>query len=91
MRLSDYKVIGTRRFYELQAGDIFRAIIQDVRPGEVTIRFNDGQLYTARSLVLPGSRIGEDCLFCVKENDFAGRIVLGVVKHGSKFSFDMRV
>ena len=90
--LKDYKVIGTRRFYELQVGDIFKAFILDVRPGEVVIRFNDGQTYTARSLVLPGSRIGGEGLFVVKENDFNGRIVLGIVKHGTgHFTFDMRV
>jgi len=86
------KFIGTRRFYELQPGDVFRAIIQDVRPGEVTIKFNDGETYTARSLVLPGARIGGEGLFVVRENDMNGRIVLGVVpREKGKFTFDMRV
>ncbi|MCL1843380.1 MAG: hypothetical protein FWF79_06170 [Defluviitaleaceae bacterium] len=91
MKQSDFKVIGLRRFYELQPGDIFRAIIKDICPGEVTIRFDDGQLYTARTTILPSARIGEDCLFFVKENDFNGRIVLEIVKQGNGKTFDMRV
>jgi len=92
MKLSDFKLMGTRRFYELQPGDIFLAIIQDVHPGEVIIKFSDGQTYTAQSLVLPGTRIGEDGLFIVRENDMNGRIVLGIVpQEKGKFTFDMRV
>ena len=75
-----YKVIGTRRFHELLPGDIFKAVIHDIRPGEVTIRFNEGNLYTARSMVLPEARIGEESLFSVRENDFEGRIILEMVK-----------
>ena len=95
MKLSDYKIIGTRRFYEMQAGDVFKATIHDIRPGEVTIRFSGGELYTARSYVLPNARIGEESLFCVQENDFKGRIVLKMVHSigdGSGIKvFDMRV
>lgn len=91
MKLSDYKFIGMRRFYEMQPGDIFRAMIQDIRPGEVVLRLGDGELYTARSLVLPPGHIGDDCLFCVKENDMRGKIVLEIVKTGTNYSFDMRV
>jgi len=91
MKLSDYKIVGVRRFYEMQAGDIFRATVQDIRPGVVVIRLGDGELYSARSHVLPPAHIGEECLFRVKENDFAGRIFLEVVKTGTSYSFDMRV
>ena len=76
----NYKTIGTRRFHELNPGDIFKALIHDIRPSEVTIRFSGGELYTARSMVLPEARIGEESLFAVKENDFEGRIVLEMVK-----------
>jgi len=78
--MENLKVVGTRRFYELQAGDMFSAIIHDIRPSEVTIRFVNGEFYTARSKVLPESRIGEESLFLVKENDFEGRIILEMVK-----------
>ncbi|MCL1844873.1 MAG: hypothetical protein FWF77_03115 [Defluviitaleaceae bacterium] len=91
MKLSDFKAIGVRRFYEMEPGSIFRATIQDIQPGKVIIRLGDGELYTARSMVLPPAHIGEDCLFGVKENDFRGKIILEVVKSGTKFSFDMRV
>jgi len=91
MNANDYKLIGTRRFYELQAGENFKALIHDIRPGEVTIRFVGGELYTARSYVLPNARIGEESLFCVQENDFKGRIVLKMVSDGNVKKFDMRV
>ncbi|MCL2049918.1 MAG: hypothetical protein FWG87_14445 [Defluviitaleaceae bacterium] len=77
---SDYKTVGVRRFNELQAGDIFKATIHNIRPNEVTIRFSDGNTYTARSYVLPEARIGEESLFVVQENDLEGRIVLKMVK-----------
>jgi len=80
MDFNNYKVTGMRRFYEMQPGDTFKAVIQNIRPGEVTIRFTGGELYTARSYVLPDARIGEESLFVVQENDFKGRIVLKMVK-----------
>ncbi|MCL2203645.1 MAG: hypothetical protein FWB88_06870 [Defluviitaleaceae bacterium] len=79
-RPNEYEVIGVRRFHEMRPGDMFKALITDIRPGEVTIRFNDGTSYTARSMVLPDARIGEDNIFLVKENDLNGRIVLEMVK-----------
>ena len=77
---NEYEVVGIRRFNELLPGDKFVAIIHDIQPGKVTIRFKDGQMYTARSLVLPEARIGEESMFAVRENDFEGRIVLEMVK-----------
>lgn len=92
MDLNDYKAIGTRHLYALQTGAVFKAVIQDICPGEVTIRFKDGEVYIARSFVLSGAHIGEESLFYVKENDFKGRIVLGIVKQGTEhLTFDMRV
>jgi len=76
----DFEIIGARRFHEMRPGDMFRAMIHDIRKGEVTLKFNDGTMYTARSLVLPDARIGEDTVFLVRENDFEGRIVLEMVK-----------
>jgi hypothetical protein len=70
----------TRRFYELMAGERFKALILDIRPGEVTIRLDGGGKFTARSLVLPEARIGEDALFIVKENDMKGHILLEMGK-----------
>ena len=87
------KPISIRRFHELQVGDIFRATIQNIRPGEVTLRFVGGETFTARSKVLPEARINEESLFRVKENDFQGKIVLEFVRRfpGKIISFDMRV
>ncbi|MCL2603974.1 MAG: hypothetical protein FWD90_05810 [Defluviitaleaceae bacterium] len=71
---------SARGFFEMQPGEVFRAKIADIRQGSVTIRFDDGTEYTARSLVLPDARIGEESGFLVRENDFEGRIVLEMVK-----------
>jgi hypothetical protein len=86
----EYKVIGTRRFYELQQGDTFAARIHDITPGAVTLKFNDGATYIARSLVLPGVKIGEMGVFSVRENDMQGRIILEIVPPETK-SYDIRV
>ena len=80
----DFEVIGMRRFHALQPGDKFKAVIQDIKPGQVTINLGNGALYTARSMVLPEARIGEASAFSVKENDFEGRIVLEMVKLAPK-------
>lgn len=84
------KIIGTKKFYELQPGDIFAATIADITPGAVTLKFIDGATYTARSLVLPGVRIGETGTFAVRDNDGNGRIILEVVPPEKK-SYDIRV
>ncbi|MDR0272200.1 MAG: hypothetical protein LBI27_02650 [Clostridiales bacterium] len=84
MELYGYKTVAKRRFYELKQGEIFKATIHDIRPNEVTIRLGGGELYTARSYVLPEARIGEESLFCVQENDLEGRIVLKMVKIDSE-------
>lgn len=76
----NFEVIGLRRFHQLQPGDKFKAIIQDIKPGEVTISLGKGAQYTARSKILPEARIGEPSAFAVVENDFDGRIVLEMVK-----------
>lgn len=80
MKHGEYEVIGLRRFHELRAGDMFRATLYDIRPGEVTIKFTDGKTHTARTLALPDARIGEESIFAVRENDFEGRIILEMVR-----------
>ena len=79
-RPEEYDIIGKRRFHEMQPGDMFRARITDIQQGRVTLKFNDGTTYMARSQVLPDARIGEESVFLVRENDFEGRIVLEMVK-----------
>ena len=64
----------------MQPGERFSAVIHDIQPGKVTIRFPGGSLFTARSMVQPEARIGEESLFSVRENDFNGRVVLEIVK-----------
>ena len=72
--------IGKRHLYNLKPGEQFRALIHDIKPGAVTIRLEGGTLYTARSMVLPEARIGEESIFIVRENDFEGRIALEMFK-----------
>ena len=72
--------IGKRHLYNLKPGEQFKALIHDIKPGIVTIRLEGGTLYTARSMVLPEARIGEESIFVVRENDFEGRIALEMFK-----------
>jgi len=72
--------IGKRHLHTLKPGEQFKALIHDIKPGVVTIRLEGGTLYTARSMVLPEARIGEESIFVVRENDFEGRIALEMFK-----------
>ena len=92
--MKTYRLIDIRKFFELQAGDRFSAILLDIRPGEMIIRFSGGHTYTAKSYVMPNAHIGDECMFLVKENDQNGRIVLEVVKGGDGTGlkkYDIRV
>ena len=92
--MKTYRLIDIRKFFRLQAGDRFSAILLDIRPGEMIIRFSGGHTYTARSYVMPNAHIGDECMFLVKENDQSGRIVLEVVKGGDGTGikkYDIRV
>ena len=89
-----YRLIDIRKFFELQAGDRFSAILLDIRPGEMIIQFAGGHVYNAKSFVMPNAHIGDECMFLVKENDLNGRIVLEVVKGGDGTGikkYDIRV
>lgn len=87
-----YKTIGKRQFHLLKQGEMFAALVKNISPGEVTIKFDSGELYTARTNVQTDARIGEKSVFLVKENDFEGRIVLEILKNDpERISFDMRV
>jgi hypothetical protein len=87
-RPEEYDVVGARRFHELRPGDMFRARLANIRPGEVTIRFEDGKTHVARSLVMPDARIGEESVFRVRDNDFEGHIVLEMVKFTDELKQD---
>jgi len=68
-----------RNFNELAQGDKFVATVLDIKKSEVTIRLHSGNTLTARSLVLPEARIGEETIFMVKEN-IKGQILLEMLK-----------
>ena len=92
--MKTYRQIDICRFFELPAGSRFSAVLHDIRPGEMLIRFSCGNTYSAKSLVMPNAHIGDLCLFYVRENDAGGKIVLEVAKTdsaGGIKKFDVRV
>jgi len=72
---------SAKSFMELAAGDSFRALVLDIVPGYVTIRLNNGESLTAKSLALPEARIGDETVFTVKDNA-KGQIFLEMQKPG---------
>jgi hypothetical protein len=58
-----------RNLTDLLPGDVFKATVTDIKPNQVSIRFLNGGELTAKSLVLPEARIGDDTVFQVKENN----------------------
>jgi len=71
---------STRNFYALKAGAKFKATILDIKPSKVTIKLDGGGTFTARTLVLPDARIGEESIFLVKSNNLDGQILLEMLK-----------
>ena len=69
-----------KNFYAMPAGTCFKALILDIQPGRITIRLDEGGKFTARSLILPDARIGEESYFRVKVNNFDGLIQLEMIK-----------
>ena len=70
-----------KRFAELAAGDSFKALVLNIKPGYVTIKLSNGENLTARSLALPDVRIGDETIFTVKESS-KGQIFLEMFKPG---------
>lgn len=71
-----------KKFDQLKKGDRFIASVVDIRPDYVTIRLQNGGLFSFKSLVLPNARIGEDAAFIVREN-INGKIQLEMAKAAS--------
>lgn len=63
---------------ELQAGDKFKATILDIKRGEVTIKTSDGNVITAKSLIVPDARIGDIMEFTVQANK-DGQILISML------------
>lgn len=76
---SGERLVNVRSFGDLTAGERFKATVTDISPNQVTIRLKSGESLTARSLILPEARIGEESIFAVKEN-FKGQVLLEMVK-----------
>lgn len=92
--MKTYRLIDVYGFLALPAGSRFTGILQDIRPGEMLIRFSCGNTYAAKSRAMPNAHIGDECMFLVRESDGSGRIVLEVVKAGGAGGikkFDIRV
>lgn len=73
------KEVNVKNFTELMAGDKFKATVLDIMQNKITIRLNSGDVLTAKSLILPEARIGEETSFIVKENA-KGQILLEMLK-----------
>lgn len=57
-----------RGINDLHSGDRFKATILDIKRGEVTIKLTDGNVITAKSMVIPEARIGDTMEFAVQSN-----------------------
>lgn len=64
---------------DLVAGDIFKAEILDIKLTGLTIKLANGETLSAKTMVLPDSRIGEDSFFKVKDN-INGQLRLEMLK-----------
>ena len=71
---------STQNFYAFPPGTTFKALIVNIEPGKVTIRLDNGNNFTARTLVSPDARIGEESYFRVKHNNLDGLIQLEMIK-----------
>ena len=77
---SEGNLSNTKNFYTLPANSLFKALILDIQPGKVSIKLDEGGTFTARSMVLPDARIGEESYFLVKSNNYEGLIELEMIK-----------
>lgn len=74
---------------DLQAGDKFKATILDIKRGEVTIKLTDGNVITAKSMVVPEARIGDVMEFSVQDNK-DGQILLSMFSSTDGKELQMR-
>ncbi len=76
---SPKEVVNIKTFGQLSTGDKFKATVVDIHPTQVTLSLLSGETLTAKSLILPDARIGDESIFVVKEN-FKGQILLEMLK-----------
>jgi len=62
--------------FTLGAGEVFRAVIEDIQPNSIELKMKDGSILNARSLTVPDARIGDMANFVVRENNGKGQISL---------------
>ncbi|MCL1989237.1 MAG: flagellar hook-length control protein FliK [Firmicutes bacterium] len=82
---------NTNNFYAFPPGTRFKALILDIQPGKITIKLNDESSFTARTMVLPDARIGEESYFLVKSNNLDGLIQLEMLRSSPQHSQDKLV
>lgn len=68
---------ASKNLSDLQAGEKFKATILDIKRGEVTIKTPDGNVITAKSLIMPEARIGDIMEFSVQSNK-DGQVLLSM-------------
>lgn len=78
-----------RSINDLQSGDKFKATILDIKRGEVTIKLTDGNIITAKSMVVPEARIGDLMEFSVQDNR-DGQILVSMFSSSEGKELQMR-
>jgi len=72
-------VVRLKNFHRLNAGDIFKATVTDIQQNQVSLQLYVGENITAKSLILPDARIGDEAFFAVKDNT-KGQMLLEMLR-----------
>ncbi len=92
MKVSDYgsSSSGSRKSLnqnaKLEGGDKFKALILDIRPGEVTLQLSNGNVINAKCAQIPDARIGETATFSVRSNE-NGKLIIKFFKEANDNAF----
>lgn len=76
--LEKQRVTTSKNMTTLQSGDKFKATILDIKRNEITIKLSDGNVITAKSLIIPDAHIGDSMEFTVQANK-DGQILLSMI------------
>lgn len=76
--LEKQRLTTSKNMTTLKSGDKFKATILDIKRNEVTIKLSDGNIITAKSLIIPDTHIGDSMEFTVQANK-DGQILLSML------------
>ena len=69
----------TKTLLDLVAGDRFKAVVRDSKPGHLVLEMADGNLLDAKTQAMPDAHIGDAAVFQVRENA-KGQLLLALLK-----------